>query len=125
MGRVRENIEVNGRQCWTLFDTGARNTYIVPEVAPLLLPFNLKVPHKSAMGGGVKEAKQAAVLEATIVGCPITTHALVLDEIGRGEEGKMIEVLFGALAMRQWGIRPIPDLEKLDTSHYSKDFVEF
>ncbi len=35
MGRVRENIEINGRQCWTLFDTGARNTYVVPEVASL------------------------------------------------------------------------------------------
>ena len=34
-------------------------------------------------------------------------------------------ILFGALAMQQWGIRPVPDQEKLDLSHYSKEFVEF
>jgi hypothetical protein len=31
---------------------------------------------------------------------------------------------FGALAMQQWGIRPLPDQEKLDMSHYSSDFLE-
>jgi hypothetical protein len=31
----------------------------------------------------------------------------------------------GALAMQQWGIRPVPDLEKLDMSHYSREFLEF
>ena len=41
------------------------------------------------------------------------------------EEGKPIEVLFGALAMQQWGIRRNPAEEKLDLSHYPKEFVEF
>ncbi len=36
-----------------------------------------------------------------------------------------IEVLFGALAMQQWGIRPVPDEEKLDFTHYPEEFVEF
>ena len=49
----------------------------------------------------------------------------VVDEIGADEDGHPIEVLFGALAMQQWGIRPIPDQEKLDFSHYSEEFVEF
>ena len=49
----------------------------------------------------------------------------MLDEIGKDENGRPIEILFGALAMQQWGIRPVPDEEKLDLSHYSDEFVEF
>jgi hypothetical protein len=41
MGRVREYIKVNGRKFWTLFDTEARNTYVVPSVAARLVTFSL------------------------------------------------------------------------------------
>src|SRR5437899_424026 len=125
MGRVRENIDVKGHQFWTLFDTGARNTYVVPGVAALLATSPMPEPFRPSLGGKVHEEKQAAVLDAEIQGCKISTHAMVLDEIGKDENGKPIEVLFGALAMQQWGIRPIPDKEELDMSHYSKDFLEF
>ena len=27
--------------------------------------------------------------------------------------------------MQQWGIRPVPDQEALDLSHYPEEFVEF
>ncbi len=50
---------------------------------------------------------------------------MVLDDIGKDEEGNPIDILFGALAMQQWGIRPVPDQEKLDLSHYSEEFQEF
>ena len=50
---------------------------------------------------------------------------MVIDRIGDGEEGKPVEILFGALAMQQWGIRPLPDQEKLDMLHYPKEFLEF
>jgi len=58
---------------------------------------------------------------------------MVVDEIGNDETGKPIEILFGALAMQQWGIRLIPEpvlseverQEKLDLSHYPEEFVEF
>jgi len=46
----------------------------------------------------------------------IATHALVIDEIAQGEDGKPIEILFGALAMQQWN-QPVPTKEKLDLSH--------
>jgi hypothetical protein len=125
MGRVKENIDVNGQKFWTLFDTGPRNTYVVPQVAALLTPSVMLRPHRAALGGKTHEATQAVVLEADIEGCKISTHAMVLEAIGRDEDGRPIEVLFGALAMQQWGIRPIPDQEKLDMSHYSTDFLEF
>jgi hypothetical protein len=56
MGRVREPIQVNGRKYWTLFDTGARNTYVIPAVAAHLATARLPKPFRSALGGGVKKA---------------------------------------------------------------------
>jgi hypothetical protein len=64
-------------------------------------------------------------LQALIEGRLISTHAMVVNEIGTDEDGKAIEILFGALAMQQWGIRLIPDEEKLDLSHYPDKFIEF
>jgi hypothetical protein len=125
MGRIKSEIEVDGRRCWTLFDTGARNTYVTPEVAALLGRFPADHPLRTALGGSIRESNVIAVLQAKVEGQPISTHAYVLDNIGADEQGKPIEVLFGALAMQQWGIRPIPDEERLDLTHYPHEFVEF
>ena len=125
MGRVRQTIKVNGRDCWTLFDTGARNTYIIPDVASLLTTSKTQRPFRSAIGGRVRETTETAILEAEVEGRGISTHAMVIDEIGSDEDGKPIEILFGALAMQQWGVRPVPDEEKLDLTHYPKEFLEF
>src|SRR5438105_1728320 len=100
MGRVKEQIDVKGQKFWTLFNTGARNTYVVPRVAALLATSEMPKPFRSALGGKVREATQAAVLDADIEGCKISTHALVLDEIGNDEDGKPIDVLLGSLAMQ-------------------------
>ena len=125
MGRIRQTIKVDGRECWTLFDTGARNTYVVPAVAELLTTLNRAEPFRTAMAGTVKESYATAILEADVEGRPISTHAMVVDEIGSDEDGRPVEILFGALAMQQWGIRPLPDEERLDLSRYPDEFVEF
>jgi hypothetical protein len=125
MGRVREHIRVKGKKCWTLFDTGPRNTYVVPAVAALVVTKKLSKPFRSALGGKVQETTTGAFLEAQIQKHKVFTHAMVIDEIGKDEDGKPIEILFGALAMQQWGIRLIPDGERLDLTHYPKEFVEF
>jgi hypothetical protein len=125
MGRIREHIKVNGKKCWTLFDNGARNTYVVPAVASLLVTSKLPKTLRASLGGGVKKATQAAVLNADVEGHKISTLAMVVNDIGKDEDGKPIEVLFGALAMQNWGIRPLPDEERLDLTHYPKEFVEY
>jgi hypothetical protein len=125
MERVREHIQINGQRFWTLFDTGARNTYVVPAVAALLPTSKLSKPFQSALGGSIKRAKKTALLEGKVQGHRISTHAMVIDEIGTDDESRPIDILFGALAMQQWGIRPVPDEERLDLSHYPKEFVEF
>jgi len=125
MGRIRQTIKVDGQECWTLFDTGARNTYVIPSVAQVLNTSPMARTFRAALDGEVKETNTSAILEAEIEGHLIATHALVVEEIGKDEGGKSIEILFGALAMQQWGIRPIPDEERLDLSHYPEEFVEF
>ena len=125
MGRIRQTIHVDGRTCWTLFDTGARNTYVIPAVAEVLKTSRTPATIRTALGGAVRETHTAALLEAEIQGHAISTHAFVIDEIGKDEDGAPIEILFGALAMQQWGIRPIPDEERLDLSHCPEEFVEF
>jgi hypothetical protein len=125
MGRIRQMINVQGRESWTVFDMGARNTYIVPAVASLLTTSELSHPFRTALGGAVQETTKTALLEGEVEGLPISTHAMVIDHISKDDDGKQIEVLFGALAMQQWGIRLIPEQEKLDMSHYPTEFVEF
>jgi len=125
MGRIRQMINVHGRESWTLFDTGARNTYVVPAVASVLTTSDLSHPIRMALGGEVREINKTALLEAEVEGLPMLTHAMVLDHIGEDDDGKPIEVLFGALAMQQWGIRLIPEQEKLDLTHYTREFVEY
>jgi len=125
VGRIKQTIKVDGMECWTLFDTGARNTYVIPSVARILKTSEMAHAFRTALGGEVKETSTAAILEGEIEGHPITTHALVLEDIGKDDNGREIEILFGALAMQQWGIRPVPDEERLDLSNYPEEFVEF
>src|SRR5437762_10696703 len=125
MGRIREHIRVNGRKCWTLFDTGARNTYVLPVVASLLVAKKLAKPFRAALGGEIKKTATVALLDAQVHGHKVVTNAMVIDDIGKDEDGKPIEILFGALAMQQWGVRPVPDEDRLDLTHYPKEFVEF
>jgi hypothetical protein len=125
MGRIRQAIQVGGRDFWTLFESGARNSYIVPEVAALVPTSKVDQPFRRRLGGAVKEAKEIAHLEALVEGHRVSFHAMVIDNIGNDDDGTPIEILFGALAMQQWGIRLIPEQEKLDLTHYPKEFVEF
>jgi hypothetical protein len=125
MGRIRQHLQVNGKKFWTLFETGARNTYVVPAVAAHLTTAKLLKPFRSALGGRVRKSTKGAWLNAEVQGKKVFTDAMVIDEIGKDEEGKPIEILFGALAMQQWGIRLVPEEERLDLTHYPKEFVEF
>ena len=125
MGRIRQMIRVDGKDSWTLFDSGARNSYIVPDVAGHLKITDLPQPTRTKLGGEAKVSSQAALLVGTIGGKPFHTEAMVIDEIGMDENGRTIEILLGALAMQQWGIRLILESEELDLSHYPSEFLEF
>ena len=61
MGRIRQMINIHGRESWTLFDSGARKTFVTPEVAAILTPLKLARPVRTALGGSHKETDQAVV----------------------------------------------------------------
>ncbi len=125
MGRIKKYIDIGKDKYWTLFDTGARNTYITPKVASKLPSFDLSEPNPVSLGGKVHNVVRYSNLDCKVEGYNVLTHARVLDEIGIDENGQKIEVLIGALAMQEWGIRLNPEAEELDMSHYPKEFVEF
>ena len=125
MGRIRTNIDINGRLCWTLFDSGARNNYILRNVAKGLVVFDLPVAKSTALGGREHKLEKACFVMAQVENHWIEFHANVIDEIGKDEDGREIDVLFGALAMQEWGMRLDLPNERLDFSRYTRDFVEF
>jgi hypothetical protein len=136
VGRVRTNIIIDGHPCWTLFDTGARNTYVVSDIVDSLTKKMLAKSERVAIGGKTNQYDQICslrsptaspygIVTALVEGKPVWMSSCILDEIGKDEEGKRIEVLFGALAMQRWGIRPVPDEERLDMTHYPEEFVEY
>jgi hypothetical protein len=125
MGRIRIDVEIDGRHCWTLFDSGARNSYITRAAAEGLDRKVLPQPRQSKLGGSTHEVKEVCLLVANVEGHPLEFQASVIDAIGQDEDGREIDVLFGALAMQLWGIRLDLQNERLDFSHFAHDFLEF
>jgi hypothetical protein len=105
MGRIRSEIDVNGRKWWTLFDSGARNSYIVRRAARGLDPQKLPAPREVAFGGSTHQVKQICLVLAEVEGRRLEFHANVFDKIGVDEDGRPIDVLFGALALQLWNIK--------------------
>lgn len=125
MERVRTDIQINGRKVWTLFDTGARNSYVSPAAAKGLPTSDLREPFRVALGGEHRSLSRQCVVDARVGGKAVSFLAYLLDSIGKDEEGREIDVLFGAIEMQRWGIRPVPDEERLDLTHYPEQFVEY
>lgn len=125
MGRIKDYLKVNGSSYWALFDSGAVNTYITPEVARKLTKEKLSEPHRVSLGGKSHQLTHRALLNAKIKDRDVSTEALVMDKIGRDETGKEIQILFGALAMEKWNIKLDMRNKRLDMTHYQKEFVEF
>jgi hypothetical protein len=125
MGRIRSEIDVNRRACWTLFDSGARNSYIVRRAVRGLDLKKLPTPREAAFGGRTHKVRDVCLVLATVEGHPLEFAANVVDEIGVDEDGRPIEVLFGALAMQPWNIKLDLKNERLDFSHFTSDFVEY
>jgi hypothetical protein len=110
---------------WTLFDSGARNTYIVADCVESLAASDIPEPQPSALGGRTHVVTRECLLVGRVNGYAVSVDARIVAEIGRDEEDKRIEVIFGALAMQKYGINVDTKNEKLDFTHYPKEFVEF
>jgi hypothetical protein len=62
---------------------------------------------------------------ARVEGYSLDFEANVVEDIGKNEDGRRIEVLFGALAMQAWGLKLDPQSERIDWSNFSTDLVEY
>ena len=125
MGRVRAPLESNGTKLWTLFDTGARNSYILKTEAAPFGPRPIPIPRTVGLGGKTRTLSDICLVVALLEGRQVEFEAYVVDELGMDDGGRPIQILFGALAMQKWGVRPIPDEERLDLTHFSEEFNEF
>ena len=125
MGRIRLELDVDGKKCWTLFDSGARNSYITQEAAAGLSLLPVKGIRKSPWGGREHQVTHVCHVPTNLEGHLLEIPASVVDEIGPDENGRRIDILFGALAMQQWNVKLDVPNERLDLTHLSHDFVEF
>jgi hypothetical protein len=125
MGRIQLEIDVDGKKCWTLFDSGTRNSYISSVAASGLSLLPVRGDRKSALGGREHQVTHVCHVPTRLDGNNLELSANVVDEIGPDENGRPIEVLFGALAMQQWNIKLDLLNERLDLSKISHDFIEF
>jgi len=96
MGGVHEMIVVDGKQRWTLFDTGTRNTYVVPTAAESLVTSETPRPIRTAPRGSLKETTRTALLQAEVEGHPVSTHAMVVD----GRDGALLIPLWRSRCRR-------------------------
>ena len=125
MGRIRQLIEVKDHPCWTMFDSGPRNSYITNVAAEGLVTEPVQMPRQFSLGGKQHQITKVCIVHASVEGNPVEFQANVVDEIGNDEDGREIDLLFGALAMQNWGIKLDVPHEKLDLTHFAHDFVEF
>ncbi len=125
MGRIKSELDVQGRKCWTLFDSGARYSYILRNATAGLDVQHLPVPRATALGGRSHQIKDVCLVFARVDGHDVEFQANVVDEVGHDEEGRSIEIVFGAVAMQLWSIKLDLRNERLDLSHITSDFVEF
>jgi hypothetical protein len=125
MGRVRTFSKVNRKKLWTLFDSGSRHTYITKAAAKGLRRERLSVPRKTLLGGKAHRIQEVCHLDADIEGHSVDTLARVINDIGQDEDGKPIDILFGALSMQEWGIHLDLPGERIDWTHYTREFLEF
>ena len=125
MGRIFDLIHVGKTRLYTLFDSGAKNSFVSDQAASAGGVVALKQRHLAEIGGKRHRIRKACVLEGTLRKHPIVIRALVLPEIGLDSDGKAIDILFGADDMQLYGIRLVPKEEQLDLSQFQKSFVEF
>lgn len=127
MGRVYDDIKINGAHLHVIFDPGALSSYVTQKghkKAKLKL-FSLMKPRKTGLGGKKRTIDTFCDVQGKIQRFFIDIRAYLVDELGSDERGQDIDLLFGALDMQKWNIQLDVEKEALDLSRFRKEFIEF
>jgi len=123
--RIVKKIEIEGRKVKALFDTGSLHSYISRrflEGVPIRI---LSMPYKVALGGKIIKVKEFCSVEGKIEGLVFHTEVIPIEKVGK-VDGKIVDVLIGALTMEEWEIIPNPKDGTLDLSGLKRrEFTEF
>jgi len=123
--RILKEIEIEGKKANALFDTGSMHTYVSSRLLEGVPIRTLSKPYKVALGGRVIEVKDHCSIQGKIEGLDFHTEVIPIDEVGR-IDGKVVDVLIGALTMEEWEIIPNPKDATLDLSGLKRrEFTEF
>jgi len=125
MARVFGIIQVGRKRLRTLFDSEVTNCFISAEAANGLPKTTLKFPRPGNFGGKPCVATEVCLLAGKLEGHYLDSGAYVLDEVGKDDQGRPIDLVVGVLGMRQWNIVLVPEEGRLDLSHFTKEFIEF
>lgn len=127
MGRVYDDIEVNGKKLNTLFDPGAVRSYITKDSLDKVGVKStlLKKTFKTGLGGERLTIKEYCIIEGKIRGNDLDIRAYIIPSLGTDEKGNKIDVLFGATDMQIWNIQLDLEKEQIDVSRFRKEFIEF
>jgi hypothetical protein len=127
MGRVYEFVKVNDKQLNTLFDSGAIRSYIarkaVEEIG--LKIEKLKDTFEVGLCGKLQKIDEYCVVQGDIRGNPFNLISWVVEELGRDEKNRKIDLLFGVTDMQVWNIHIDIEKERLDLSKFRKEFIEY
>lgn len=125
MGRAFDSIRNNGRSFWALFDTGSTRTYMTDAAAKAFKSHPVPVPFRVGLGGKSRNITHYVVLSGALERHKFYTLAYIIPSLGNDEDGRPIDVLFGAISMEEWHINVNPKARKVDLTHFTREFTEF
>lgn len=124
MSRIFREMEVNGVRYWTLFDSGARGSYVTRSVSEHLPGGTLRKSVERRLGGYTFSIDRVCTLIGSVEDYEISTVAMVVDHLFPDEHGRGIEIIIGAEAMELWGIGMDMANRRLDFTHYAREATE-
>ena len=123
--RIVKDIEIEGKRAMALFDTGSLHTYVADRLLEGVPIRALSKPYRVALGGRTLEVGVHCSIQGKIEGLEFHTEVVPIAEVG-SVDGKIVDVLIGALTMEEWEIIPNPKDASLDLSGLQRrEFTEF
>ena len=124
MARTFKEMEIEGKEAYALFDTGAMRSYIRKEFASEI---KRKIePFDVGLGGRTYRINEVCLIICALEGLPFDIEAHPVEELGRDERGRKIDAIIGALAMEKWVLTPNPKTGEIDlTALRKREFTEY